>query len=596
MKKIISLIMIMALTISSFVFASAEDTAPSDLYGTVYYETDFSETLNTTDKTKPYWQLAADAAIADGVLTVKGTSAFVFPAVAMAPEGENIVLEANVKFNAVTNADLGGVYMKKPEDAKDLRNLKTHIYGQKLILNDNGSAAVTGTIDTTAWYKIKFIYKAATGDWDVLANENASLKNHKHANSGYHTIGGGIHRWIVQNNISIDSMKIYSTKNVVQLDFDTEATNADFCKWNVTKTSADIGLTTEDGRDCLMLKQTVENEASQVDIHIPGVYGSSTNPYLVVESSFKNTGGDGTEILRISGNSNGQHMATTLRQYGNFLYMRDPASGASAAYKVAENVEFDKWHFVQLVFDTTNPASVTYDVYFDNKLSLENVPCVIASVDEINMITFRKANEADNTLFVDEINVYNATEAIVSSFDVTGTTSYAEGEIGSLSAQVKAIDGTTLEKQVTYFIKDEYENVFVATNGDVSADIGVQPGIFTVVATMEANGITYTKEVPMRVTDAASGYKLLSSSVDTSAAEFKLADLSASGATLWSAVAVYESDGSLKDIVINKPDFDGYVWNANVPLDGIAQEGDAVKVFFWESISGMKPYFASLEN
>lgn len=599
MKKIISLIMIMALTISSFVFASAEDAAPSDLYGTVYYETDFSS-LNTTDTKVPYWVITENATLNDGILTTSTTgndAIFYFRPVAKAPAGEDIVLEMKVRFNNVsTNYVWNGLFVES--NGKNVRCIKSHIYGQKLILNDNGNAvAIPASINTSAWHTIRYIYKAETGTWDVLGNGDISLIDHQHTNQGYNAIGGGLSYCTFSGNVSIDSMKVYSTKNVVQLDFDKEATNANFCDYTLTNTNGKVELAIEDGRECLMIEQVNKSELTKFDLTIPGVYARTGSPYVVVESKFKITGGNNSEI-QISGNPNGQHMITCIRNYNDFLYVRDPASGGSSKYKVKEGFDYSSWYDVKYVIDMSDPAAVKYDVYVDNVLAAEDVPAVITNVNSVCKLSFIKpaGTNVAGKMFIDEINVYNATEAIVSSFDVTGTTSYSEGEIGSLSAQVKAIDGTTLEKQVTYFIKDEYENVFVATNGDVSADIGVQPGIFTVVATMEANGITYTKEVPMRVTDAVSGYKLLSSSVDTSAAEFKLADLSASGATLWSAVAVYGSDGSLKDIVINKPDFDGYVWNANVPLDGIAQEGDAVKVFFWESISGMKPYFASLEN
>lgn len=606
MKKLISTILALSLIFTTMAFSSLTANASSTTYdyGTMLYEENFDSALNTTVRTNPYWSLAGS--VSDGALTLSSANNLVFAdnKLPTANSGEKLIIDMRVKLSSVsTNSERITIYTTGAaiNDSTRARAIKLHTYGSDFIANDNRSNLIATSgksgIETT-WYSVKCIYDPAVGKWDILSNgkcvakntsSTSSLKNAKLA-----LIGFGA-------NVSLDYIKVYSTKNIVSLDFDETKEEGSFYSATITKTNGNVSLTTEDGHGCLLLETPANVGTTGLELSIPSVYATTDKPYIVAEGRFKSTDGFGKTLLTLGSTAAitqpSAHQIASLRQYNDFLFIVDNENKTSKeeAKRVKTEYDYDSWVFVQIIADTTNPANVTFDVVVDGVLVQNDLVAVAQSSDNINKLTFIKTSAGASKLFVDYVNVYNATEAIVSDILYQGKTSFESGETAALSSVVKDNSATEITgKEVTYSLKESYDGVAIS-DGTITVADSAETGFFTVVASTQANGVEYSEEIDMRVVSSENPYKVLSSSVTNAAVSFELADVSPSGADLWTAIAVYNSDTSLKKVIVRTPSFEKHVWSDNVSLNGIAEQGDLVKVFFWNSLSQMKPYFAELD-
>lgn len=581
-------------------------------YGEIYYEEGFDKPLNTTDKTRPYWSVneaGGSIAAENGIFTLSRTenvgtteAKLIFPNLLPKPEtGKKLVVESKLRFSTTSAANHFYAYMKENAAGGESAPLKGIIYNGNAIVNNDGAAVYIKPINPGQWYQVKYIYDPSNGTWDILTDGKCMVRGAwDNSAAGVKDKALALSSLLFQKaaanlgDISLDDLKIYSTGGAVRLGFGEHELNSGFYSSTITKTNGKIELVEEDGNKCLLVEQTSSAaETTRLDLNIPPVYAAAGHPYIVLEGRYKNTGGQNTELTMISGNAKGSSVLTNFRSYNNFLYVTD---NNNTTTKVQEPYSADKWYFVQFIINTSDPAKVTFDVFVNGVKKQSNVTARIPSTDCINMLTFLKSSAGPSKLFVDQMNVYNATEAIISDIEISGGVSYAPGNNGVLSAAVKDNTGANVEKTVSFSLKEAYEGVSVSENGEITVDAAAKPGVFTVLAQAEANGSVFTKETAVRVTSDTEPFRLLSSNVNTQAASFRLASLSAQEHGLWVWVAVYAPDKTLKAVLPCTPAFDNFIWNANVSLAGAASPDDTVKVFFWENTDTMKPYFAASGN
>ena len=597
MKKFISTILALSLIFTTMAFSSLTANASSTTYdyGTLLYEEHFDGTeFNTTDKTKPYWDSAFTTS--SGIATItNGATIVTFPNRLTPTSGEQLVVDVRVQIPAHAQIFSMAFSTGTKETVAGFQD-----YNGKLISWNNGSNTLLNPFSLNTWYELKLIYDPADGLSDVLINGKCVKTNTACDQNNTPLANAGLRYLRFIKGASIDSIKVYSTKNVVNLDFDEVKVAGSFYSAKITKTNGNVSLTTEDGHGCLLIEQkSATNEQTSLELSIPSVYATADKPYIVAEGRFKNTGGNNTQLMALGSTAAvtrpSAHQIADVRQYNNFFYVIDNTN-QQGSIKVKENYDGDSWVFVQIIANTTNPANVTFDVVVDGVLVQNDLVAQAQSSDNINKLTFLKNTGGASKLFVDYVNVYNATEAIVSDILYQGKTAYAAGESATLTSVVKDNNGAVITgKEVTYALKESYDGVTVSGNTITVAE-SAETGLFTVVASTQANGVDFSKEIEMKVASEANPYKLLSSNVTNAAVSFKLVDVSPLGAPLWSAIAIYNSDRSLKTVIPCTPSFKNHVWSENKSLTGLAGEGDFIKVFFWNSLSELKPYFAELHN